>query len=159
MIAVLSQIPFLILYFIIQFLLLISGIKRLCSIVIFTVFYHVFNNIQKLYIYQGSSHLAVKFFLSQSGYYQALWEEAGDKQWDKDQSQQLRGVSWEESLTRKEKLADSIFFVQLMKISQEVKPSNSLEDVIKTHFRLIQSSNNISYVFSLPFTAGSFSPP
>lgn len=38
------------------------------------------------------------------------------------------------------------FFVQLMKISQEVKLSNSLEDVIKTHFRLILIFSNMSYV-------------
>lgn len=56
------------------------------------------------------------------------------------------------------------FFLQLMKISQEVKPSNSLEDVIKTHFRLIQSSQQyfLQIQFALYcwyfFTTSSFCP-
>lgn len=54
-----------------------------------------------------------------------------------------------ESLTGKREPADGIFFVQLMKISQEVKPSNNLEDVLKTHFRLVQSLQQ--YVICMKF--------
>lgn len=41
------------------------------------------------------------------------------------------------------------FFVQLMKTPQEVWPPNSLEDVIKTHFRLTQSLQQ--YVICMKF--------
>lgn len=41
-----------------RFILLNSDVKRVYFSVGFAVFYHVFKNIQKLYIYQGSSHLA-----------------------------------------------------------------------------------------------------
>lgn len=56
------------------------------------------------------------------------------------------------------------FFQQLMKISQVVKPSNSLEEVMKSHFRLAQSSQQwfTCMQFALCcwyfFTTLSFSP-
>lgn len=56
------------------------------------------------------------------------------------------------------------FFQQLMKISQVVKPSNSLEEVIKSHFRLAQSSQQLFTCIQFAlccwyfFTTLSFSP-